>query len=189
MAVAERERRDEYALAVRARQGDHDAYNDLVSSHREVAFRVAYLVTGSAADAEDAIQEALVKAYQKLRRYDPDRPFRPWLLKIVGNEARNRRRAEGRRAYYETRAATRRDAVSEPVHPETAGERMDIDTRLLAAVNRLPERERLIVGLRYFLELTVEETATAAGIPKGTVKSRLFRALGRLREKLGDFDE
>ena len=173
---------------MRAREGDTAAYNALVTAHRDMAFRVAYLVTGSAADAEDAAQEALVKAFQKIRRYDPARPFRPWLMKIVGNEARNHRRAAGRRLHYETRAAGLRDAVSEPVHPETGGTRADLDARLLAAVNHLPEKERLVVGLRYFLELSEKETAIAAGIPKGTVKSRLSRALGRLKEELGDLD-
>lgn len=144
------------------------------------------MVTGAAADAEDATQDALVKAFRQLHRYDPARPFRPWLLRIVGNEARNRRRSEGRRLQYEMRAAARRDAVAEPVHPETAGARVDLDARLLAAVNRLPDKERLVVGLRYFLELSEKETAVAVGIPRGTVKSRLARGLGRLRNELGD---
>jgi len=147
------------------------------------------MVTGTAADAEDATQDALVKAYQQIHRYDSGRPFRPWLLRIVGNEARNRRRSEGRRMHYEMRAAAQRDAIAEPLHPETAGDRADLDSKLLAAVNRLPDKERLIVGLRYFLELSEKETAVAAGIPRGTVKSRLARGLGRLRTDLGDFDE
>lgn len=85
-------------LVSRAREGDGDAYAELVEPHQEIAFRVAYVVTGIAADAEDATQEALVKAYRMIHRFDSVRPFRPWLLKIVGNEARNRRRSEGRRA-------------------------------------------------------------------------------------------
>lgn len=147
------------------------------------------MVTGSAADAEDATQDALVKAFRRMHRYDSTRPFRPWLLRIVGNEARNRRRSEGRRLYYEVRAGSQPDAITEPVHPETAGDRVDLDARLLAAVNSLPDKERLIVGLRYFLELSERETAIAAGIPRGTVKSRLARGLGRLREELGDLYE
>lgn len=173
-------------LAARARQGDGHAYAALVEPHREVAFRVAYLVTGTAADAEDATQEALMKAYRTIHRFDPDRPFRPWLLKIVGNEARNRKRSEGRRAVYETRVATRREAGTDP--PESVAARIDTGERLLEAVNRLPEKERLVIGLRYFLDLSERETAQAIGIPRGTVKSRLARGLDRLREEIGDLD-
>jgi RNA polymerase sigma-70 factor (ECF subfamily) len=160
----------------------------LVERHRDLAFRVAYLVTGSAADAEDAAQEGFVKAYTQIRRFKPGSPFRPWLLKIVGNEARNRRRSEGRRLAHELRAASRADPSSEAPRPDTEAERSDIDTRLLAAVNRLPTKERLVVGLRYFLELSEAETATVAGVPRGTVKSRVSRALGRLRSELEDLD-
>ena len=67
-------------------------------AHQEVAFRSAYLITGDASETEDASQEAFVKAYRALRRFRPDAPFRPWLLTIVANEARNRRKAASRRA-------------------------------------------------------------------------------------------
>ena len=148
---------------------------------------MAYLVTGTAADAEDAAQEGFVKAYLQMERLKPGSPFRPWLLKIVGNEARNRRRSEGRRAHYETRAGSRRDPGSAP-SPESEAERFDMDQRLVAAVNRLPDKERLVIGLRYFLELSELETAQAAGIPRGTVKSRISRGLSRLRDDVGDLD-
>ena len=149
---------------------------------------MAYLVTGTAAEAEDAAQDGFVKAYLHIRRYRPGAPFRPWLLKIIGNEARNRKRSEGRRAIYETRVGSHRDAATPPVDPEAAAERFDMDRRLVDAVNRLPEKERLVIGLRYFLELSEEETAEAAGIPRGTVKSRVSRALGRLRSEIGELD-
>lgn len=171
-------------LVSRAREGDGDAYAELVEPHQEIAFRVAYVVTGIAADAEDATQEALVKAYRMIHRFDSVRPFRPWLLKIVGNEARNRRRSEGRRALYENRVAGRRNPGHDDLEIVVA--RVDTDRRLLDAVNRLPERERLVIGLRYFLDLSEAETATAARIPRGTVKSRLARGLSRLRSELGD---
>ena len=95
---------DEVELATRARAGDRTAYSQLVAAHQQIAFRVAYLVTGSAPEAEDAAQEGFVKAYRSLHRFDPGRPFRPWLLTIVANEARNRRRSAGRRLAYEARA-------------------------------------------------------------------------------------
>jgi RNA polymerase sigma-70 factor (ECF subfamily) len=160
----------------------------LVEAHRDIAFRVAYLVTGAAADAEDATQDAFVKAFRQIRRFDSNRPFRPWLLRIVGNEARNRRRSEVRRLNYEVAASGRSEAGPPSEHPETAALRADIDRQLLAAVNRLPEKERLVVGLRYFLDLSGKEAAVAVGVPVGTIKSRLNRALQRLREEIGDLD-
>ena len=151
--------------------------------HRHTAFRVAYLITGSEAEAEDATQDAVMKAYDKMSRFDSTRPFRPWLLKIVGNEARNRLRAAGRRRHYELALAGLRD-VSEDPSDRSVGQ--DAAERLLDAVNRLPEKERIVVGLKYFLELSENEVAKAAGIPRGTVKSRTSRALRRLRDELGD---
>lgn len=176
--------RDDVALAQEARSGDRAAFAELVERHRRVAFRVAYLVTGSAADAEDATQEAFVKAYLRLDSFKPGAAFRPWLLTIVGNEARNRRRAEGRRLHYQTRAASLSTLATSAPSPEDAAESAEAGRRLVAAVNELPEAERLIVGLRYFLELSERETALAADVPAGTVKSRLSRALARLRDVL-----
>ena len=177
---------DDGDLAVRAREGDRDAYAQLVERYQQAAFRVAYVVTGSAADAEDAVQEAFVKAYLALRRFRPGSSFRPWLLRIVGNEARNRRRASARRFHYEARAAREAAPGDAVPSPEAAAEAADVRLSLLEAVNALPARERLVVGLRYFLELTEEETAAVAGVPRGTVKSRLSRALHRLRQAFAE---
>ena len=84
-------------LVERARDGDATAFAELVRDHQEIAFRTAYLITRNAADAEDAAQVGLTKAWRALPRFRRGAPFRPWLLAIVANEARNRRRAEGRR--------------------------------------------------------------------------------------------
>ena len=155
-----------------------------MEEHQTLAFRTAFLLTGSAADAEDAVQDAFVKAYDALGRFRSGAPFRPWLLAIVANEARNRRRSAGRRAQLALRAAE--DAVSGDAapSPETAllsSERRD---ELLAAINRLAEKDRLAIACRYFLDLSEQETANALGWRRGTVKSRLSRALERLRIEL-----
>lgn len=160
----------------------------LVQQHRDVAFRVAFLLTGSAADAEDATQDGFMKAYTQIRRFKPGATFRPWLLKIVGNEARNLTRSGRRRLSYETRAGHQPDSESATTVPETAAVTNETDQRLIRAVNDLPEKERLVIGLRYFLELSESEAAAAAGIPRGTVKSRMSRGLERLRTQVGDLD-
>ena len=151
--------------------------------HQDVAFRTAYLITGDASEAEDAAQEALVKAYRALKKFRPGAPFRPWLLAIVANEARNRRQAAGRRAGLGLRA--RDEPVgSVPPSPETTVIEAERHSELLQALNALQEMDRMVISCRYFLELSEEETAAALNCERGTVKSRLSRALGRLREMM-----
>jgi RNA polymerase sigma factor (sigma-70 family) len=150
-----------------------------VREHQQVAFRAAYLVTGSAAEAEDAAQEGFVKAWLALPRFREGAPFRPWLLAIVTNEARNRRRHAGRQAALALRSWDPESANTE----ETATARAEHE-RLLRVVAGMREEDRLVIGYRYFLDLSEEETAEALGIARGTVKSRLARALVRLREQM-----
>ncbi|HSD82033.1 MAG TPA: sigma factor, partial [Solirubrobacteraceae bacterium] len=112
---------DEPQLLERARRGDAAAYADLVRPHQPTAFRTACLLAGSPADAEDALQDALVKAWRALPRFRAGVPFRPWLLAIVANEARTRRRAAGRRAAWALRAAAAEPpSVDPPDSPEAA---------------------------------------------------------------------
>ena len=176
----------EHELIERARGGDGTAYSALVREHQEIAFRIAYVICGSAADAEDVAQDAFVKAYRALPRFRSGEPLRPWLLAIVANEARNRRRAAGRRAALVLRAAgegrSSGEAASSPEAALLAGERRDA---LLAGLGRLGDRDRTVIACRYLLELTEAETAAALGVRPGTVKSRLSRALERLREEVG----
>jgi RNA polymerase sigma factor (sigma-70 family) len=171
----------ESELVERAKRGDQGAYGQLVHAYQGIAFRTAYLVVGDAAEAEDAAQEGFVKAYYAIRRFRTGAPFRPWILQIVANEARNRRRSAGRRAGLVMRTAAEAPSGEAAPSPEAAtvsGEQRD---ELLAAVNELREEDRLVIACRYFLELTEEETAATLGWRRGTVKSRLSRALGRLR--------
>ncbi|HEY7148050.1 MAG TPA: RNA polymerase sigma factor [Gaiellaceae bacterium] len=173
---------DESALVERARRGDEQAYEELVRAHQGIAFRTAYLLAGNASDAEEAAQDGFVKAYRALGRFRAGSPFRPWLLQIVANEARNRRRSTGRRAALALRAAAEEssgDAAPSPEGVQLAGEDRE---RLLAAVNSLRDEERLVIACRFFLELTEAETAAALDIRVGTVKSRTSRALEHLKE-------
>lgn len=151
--------------------------------HETVAFRTAYLITRSAAEAEDAAQDGFVKAYRALGRFRAGAPFRPWLLRIVANEARNRRRTAGRRAALAERAATLSAPLPEP-SPEEAALGAERRAALLAALGRLSEEDRLVIGMRWFLDLDEAEMAAALDRPRGTVKSRLSRAMARLRGQL-----
>jgi RNA polymerase sigma-70 factor (ECF subfamily) len=172
-------------LVERARRGDEGAYEELVRAHQGIAFRTAYVIAGNASDAEDAAQEAFVKAYRALARFRRGSPFRPWLLRIVANEARNRRRSAGRRAALSLRAAADESSGDAAPSPEGVLLADEERGRLLAAVNELREEERFVIACRFFLELSEEETAAALDVPLGTVKSRTSRALEHLREAYG----
>lgn len=172
----------ESELVERARRGDGAAFGQLVRAHQEIAFRTAYLITRNAADAEDAAQDGFVKAYRALDRFRPGAPLRPWLLRIVANEARNRRRAAARREALALRVATQAPSGGAAPSPEGQALAADERQRLLALVEALPEQQRLVVALRTLLDLSEEETAAVLDVRRGTVKSRLSRALDRLRE-------
>jgi RNA polymerase sigma-70 factor (ECF subfamily) len=166
----------------RATDGDVAAYEELVRRHQEVAFRVAWLVLRDPDEAKDAVQEAFVKAYAALPRFRRGAPFRPWLCRIAANEARNRGRSSRRRDALALRvAAAPRDEATSPEVVTTSREEA---RSLVRALEALRDEDRVVVAYRYLLELSEAETAEVLGIPVGTVKSRLSRALVRLRTHL-----
>jgi len=153
--------------------------------HEQIAFRVAYAVLHDAGEAEEAAQDAFVKAHRALGRFRRGSPFRPWLLQIVGNEARNRVRARSRRKGLVRRVAGTDVSGGAAPPPEAAVLASEQRDELVAAIAALAPDERLAVIGRFFLGLTDEEAAAALGIRRGAVKMRVFRALERLRAELG----
>ncbi|PWJ05661.1 siderophore-interacting protein [Streptomyces sp. NWU49] len=176
-------------MIARVRAGEAEAYAELVRAHTGIALRAAAAL-GAGADAEDVVQQAFVKAYCALGRFRDGTAFRPWLLSIVANETRNTVRAAARRHTLAGREAA--FAQAEPVIPESADPAvatLDAERRgaLVAALGKLGEEHRLVVTYRYLLEMDERETAQALGWPRGTVKSRLNRALRKLERLLPDF--
>jgi RNA polymerase sigma-70 factor (ECF subfamily) len=167
----------EYVAA--ARQGDQTAWEALVSQHQEPVFRLAYLLMGDADEAADVAQETFIRAYRAIGRFDASRSLRPWLLSIATNVARNRRRSLGRYV-----AALRRLLLAEPPQPKAIAERslqrMEAQA-LWRAVQRLSRADQEVIYLRYYLDLSEADMAHTLQVAQGTVKSRLHRALGRLR--------
>jgi RNA polymerase sigma-70 factor (ECF subfamily) len=163
-----------------------DAYGQLVRRHQRAAVRVA-AVAGDPGDAEDAAQEGFVRAFAAIGRFRLGEPFRPWLLRIVANVAGNRRRSSRRQRGLALRAASLAAVPAESPAEVAAGHE---DRRLLvAALNRLEPRDRLILAYRWFEQLSEAEIATALGCRRGTVKSRLSRAMDRLRGEMAEMGE
>jgi RNA polymerase sigma factor (sigma-70 family) len=174
----------EHEAVERARSGDRDAYAFLVARYSALAHRTAYLL-GAGHEAEDVTQEAFVKAYRALSTFRTGSAFRPWLLRIVANETRNLHRTFRRRSSLELRLAVRVDETDPATpSPEQSAVAADTNAILLATVNALPHRDRLVLTCRYLLDLSEAETAQVLAWPRGSVKSRLSRALVKLRRAL-----
>ena len=163
-------------LVQQAQHGDAAAWEMLVRQHQEAAFRLAYLLLGNAADAEEVTQDAFMRAFLALDSFDRERPFKPWLLQIVRNLVKNRQRSLSR---YWQMVQRWRHVQKSAVEPAPVCQ--DEATLLWQAVQQLRPKAQAVIYLRYFLELSEAETAAALNIPAGTVKSRLHRALKRLK--------
>ena len=169
---------DEPTLIRQAVEGDTAAWETLMRAHQEAVFRLAYLIVGDPDDADDVAQETFLRAWKHLKGFDTTRPLRPWLLSIASNLSSNRRRSAGR--YF---AALTRAFRAEPA-PDTVEERSSEQAEaheLWKAVQKLNMQDQQIVYLRYFLDLPIAETAEVLQVAEGTVKSRLSRALEKLR--------
>ena len=172
-------RLDESTLVQRAANGDAAAWEPLALAHQQAVFRLAYLLLGDADDAEDIAQETFLRAWKALKRFDSTRPLRPWLLSIAANLSRNRRRSAGR--YVSALMRAFRDEPKAIALEEKSSQHTEAN-ELWRAVQQLDLPDQQIVYLRYFLDLPVSETADVLQIAEGTVKSRLSRALEKLRK-------
>jgi RNA polymerase sigma-70 factor (ECF subfamily) len=178
--------RPEAELIACAQEGDREAYAELVRRYQDVAVATAFLVLRERQDAEDAVQEAFTNAFLALRRFRPDGSFRAWLLRIVANEARTIRGAARRRAELASRASSP-PSISPAPSAEAGAMAQERREALLRALLELPESDRLVVTYRYFFDLGEAEMAEVLGVARGTIKSRLSRALAHLRPILRGF--
>lgn len=177
------------ALVQRARAGEVAAFNQLVLQHQDAAYSLALRFLGSPPAAEDVTQEAFIRAYRGIAKFEGER-FRAWLLSIVANAARDELRRQRRRPQRSLDAA--RDDPDQPAldppdsgpSPETSALTGELRGQLEAALRELPEDWRMVVLLSDVHGLAYDEIAAATGVPVGTVKSRLSRARGRLRDLL-----
>jgi RNA polymerase sigma-70 factor (ECF subfamily) len=180
---------DTAQLIRNAQGGDLEAFNLLVLAHQDQAYSLALRFMGQRAPAEDATQEAFLNAFRAIRTFRGDR-FRAWLLSIVANTCRDELRRRRRRPTQslDARGPGQDSPALDPPDPGPTPEDGAMNSELRVALERallqLPEDWRLVVVLSDVHGLSYEEVARAAGLPLGTVKSRLSRARGRLRDIL-----
>ncbi len=163
-------------LVIRAQKGDEQAFAKLIEAYQSVVFRLIFRITGNEADAEDVCQEAFLRAYRALGRFDPERPFGPWILKIAANRALTQ--AGGRRFEADVDALAETLGGGDAV--ETGLERAGEIERVQQAMGRLPAVDRALLALHYEDEMKLAQIAETMGLREGTVRVRLFRARERL---------
>ena len=159
--------------------------------HNRTLFRTARAILRDDAEAEDALQEAYLHAYEAIGNYRAEAKLSTWLARIVANEALMRVRKRTRRAaIVPLQAAASEDEINEipddnmDDSPERSAQRSEMRRLLEVEIDALPDDYRVVFVLRAVEELSVEETAEALGIPQATVRTRLFRARSLLREAL-----
>ena len=171
-------------LAARAAAGDGDAFGQLVERYAPQVRRVTRALLREPADADDAAQEALLSCWRHLARYDPERPFGPWLMRIVVNAAHDTRR---RRQVRETEPLAP-ELPAAGANPEVMASRAEFRGRLDRALHGLPERQRMAVVLFDAEGFGHREIAELLGVPEGTVRSDVFHARRALREALAPYE-
>ncbi|MBE0417089.1 MAG: RNA polymerase sigma factor [Coriobacteriia bacterium] len=166
---------DDMMLVQSAQKGNERAFAALVRRNERRLYSTAYSILGSSWDASDACQDAFLEAWAKIGTLRDPSSFRPWMARIVVNKCRA--------AHRKTRRLVVVEEVPEREAHEFIGPESAID--LADAVRSLDEDHRMVIALRYFSDLKVEDIAGILGVPAGTVKSRINRALRRLKESLG----
>ena len=168
-------------LARLALQGDLESFNGLIERHTHALYSIVRRLCSDRAEAEAITQEAFLRAWTHLRQWKPDQPFRPWLVRIAVNAARD--------ALKKSRPLDFTDLPDDPAEglaangpgPEALVERADMLAALAGAIERLPVPYRLAVSLRYQAEMSYEDMATALNLPVNTVRTHLRRAKQQLR--------
>lgn len=172
-------------LAHQAAAGDDDAFGQLVARHAPAVRRVARAALGNDADADDAAQQAFLKAWRNIGSYDPSRDFGPWLMRIVVNAAADlRRRLRVRRS-----EPLQPDTVSREPPPDLVTERAILHGKLTEALAKLPERQRIAVTMFDAEGYSHADIAEVLNVPQGTVRSDVFHGRRAMRELLSSYRE
>ncbi|HEY7284955.1 MAG TPA: sigma-70 family RNA polymerase sigma factor [Vicinamibacterales bacterium] len=175
------------AVLARARQGDSDAFRALVERHSRAVFRLAFRMTGNEQDAEDVVQEAFLRAYKQLGRFESRANFGTWLYRIVANCSVDLMRAKQAR-HDMTRSESLDDAVELPSHdapgPERLAQSAEIQQRVRGALGSLSPLERAAFILRHHEGRSIDEISRTLGLGTSAAKHSVFRAVKKLRVAL-----
>ncbi len=177
----------ERELIRKCKGGDTRFYEPLVRAYEPTGLRLALGIMGNLEDAMDALQEAFVKAYQSLGRFDLSRPFGPWFFQILRNQCRDKLRS--RRARFKVEALDARPAsrpASSGTSPERLREKAEARELLWRGLERIGDDHREILVLKELQGFRYSEIAAILGIPEGTVASRLYHARRALKEALDE---
>ncbi|MGI8587150.1 MAG: RNA polymerase sigma factor [Chloroflexia bacterium] len=176
---------DEGEAIARLKQGDIGGLEALVGRYQVRALRTAYLIVRDAATAEDIVQSAFLRVYQRVALFDPARPFGPWFLRIVANDALKAASRWDRLTPFDPSAD---DGIMQPVgsgpNLDELMEGAETQAAIWAALGELSVEHRTALVLRYYLDLSEAEMASRLDCPPGTVKSRLHHARRRMRHLL-----
>ena len=174
---------DDETLAARAQRGDDAAFAALVRRYEQPLYAYAHRMLHNAADAEDVFQETFLRVHRRFLQFDSTRLFKPWLYRIATNVCRDRQRSWWRQP---TVALT--ELPMAPVDPGPGPDAVAImgetQKRLEQAVARLPDKQRAVFLLARYEDMPYDQIAVALGIPVGTVKSRMNKAVTFLRERM-----
>lgn len=183
----ERECLDEKDAVLRLKTGDITGLEVLVKQYQIKAIRTAYLITQDKALAEDIVQDAFVRVYHRIEQYDSNRPFSPWFMRIVANDAVKAIRRGHRQVSLDASLTENDDAtfleflVDSAPHPDERVEQGELKQVVRDALQQLSPEQRKVVVLRYYLGMNEREMSDELDIPKGTVKWRLSAARKILR--------
>lgn len=182
---------DEAAAICEAQKGNAAAFGSLVLAYQRRAYVIAYGFVGNRDDAVELAQESFARAYRAIRRFDPGRPFYPWLYQIIRNACLNHLKKRRRRGEVSLNFLMESgyDVADSQGTPELEAERAELRRSIAEAMKGLSPEHREIIVLRHFQDLSYAEIAACLGIPKGTVMSRLHAARMRLRQLIDDARE
>jgi len=172
-------------LIARVKKGDCEAFNPLVERYKMPLYKVLYRMVHNRDDAEDLVEEAFIKAYRAISRFDLDRSFYAWICRIAVNNAINYIKKE-RRGQVQSIGMVEYRLIAEKGNPVKMTREKILKERINAAIAKLPEEYRMILVLRVDDEYSYEEIGNMLKIPKGTVMSRLARARQKLKKLFND---
>jgi RNA polymerase sigma-70 factor (ECF subfamily) len=175
------------AVLARARQGDSEAFRALVERHSRSVFRLAFRMTGNEQDAEDVVQEAFLRAYRQLGRFESRANFGTWLYRIVANCSVDLMRSKQAR-HDQSRSESLDEAIEMPATDSPTPERLaqsgEIQRRVQDALAELSPLERAAFTLRHYEGRSIDEISRALGLGTSAAKHSVFRAVKKLRAAL-----